>query len=60
MLAEIAGGFRYGVGPYRAASALFDVIGGSNGTCSGTYMCNSLPGYDGPTGLGTPNGLGGF
>jgi len=51
---------RYGVGPYRASSALFDVIGGSNGACSGTYMCNALPGYDGPTGLGTPNGLGAF
>ncbi len=52
---------RYGVGPYRArSSAFFDVIGGSNGACSGTYMCNALPGYDGPTGLGTPNGLGGF
>jgi subtilase family serine protease len=51
---------RYGVGPYRASSGFFDVIGGSNGACGGTYMCNSLPGYDGPTGLGTPNGLGGF
>jgi len=45
---------RYGVGPYRASSALFDVIGGSNGACSGTYMCNALPGYDGPTGLERP------
>ena len=51
---------RYGVGPYRARDALFDVIGGINGVCSGTYMCNALPGYDGPTGLGTPNGLGAF
>ena len=51
---------RYGVGPYRARSGFFDVIGGSNGVCSGTYMCNALPGYDGPTGLGTPNGLGAF
>jgi len=51
---------RDGRGPYRADSAFFDVIGGSNGACSGTYMCNALPGYDGPTGLGTPNGLGGF
>jgi len=51
---------RYGVGPYQASDALFDVIGGSNGKCNGTYMCNALPGYDGPTGLGTPNGLGAF
>jgi hypothetical protein len=32
-----------------------DVTTGSNGTC-GTYICNAGPGYDGPTGLGTPNG----
>jgi hypothetical protein len=24
------------------------------------YLCTAEPGYDGPTGLGTPNGLGGF
>ena len=60
-MAGNASSVRYGVGPYRASSdALFDVIGGSNGVCSGTYMCNGLPGYDGPTGLGTPNGLGAF
>ena len=52
---------RYGVGPYRADSAaLFDVVGGSNGVCGTTYLCTGVPGYDGPTGLGTPNGLGGF
>ena len=32
-----------------------DVTTGSNGTC-GTYICNAGPAYDGPTGLGTPNG----
>jgi len=52
---------RYGVDPYRSSdSALFDVLGGSNGSCGGVYLCTGLPGYDGPTGLGTPNGLGGF
>jgi len=52
---------RYGVDPYRSSdSALFDVLGGSNGSCNGVYLCTGLPGYDGPTGLGTPNGLGGF
>ncbi|HEY3714365.1 MAG TPA: S53 family peptidase [Jatrophihabitantaceae bacterium] len=41
---------------YRAPSAVFDVVGGSNGTnCSNTYLCNAVPGFDGPTGLGTPN-----
>jgi hypothetical protein len=51
---------RYGVDPYRAASAFFDVVGGSNGSCGGSYLCTGVPGYDGPTGLGTPNGLSGF
>lgn len=36
-----------------------DVTSGSNGTCS-TIMCLGVAGYDGPTGLGTPNGLNGF
>jgi subtilase family serine protease len=36
-----------------------DVTTGSTGSC-GTIMCKGVPGYDGPTGLGTPNGTGGF
>ncbi len=39
---------------------LFDVTSGSNGSCGGTYRCTGKPGYDGPTGLGTPDGLGAF
>ena len=46
--------------PYSHTSSLFDVTSGSNGTCSPSYLCTSGPGYDGPTGLGTPNGTGGF
>lgn len=46
-------------GTYANRSFLFDVISGSNGTC-GNYLCNGVPGYDGPTGLGTPNGLTAF
>ena len=38
---------------------LNDIQSGSNGSC-GTYLCNAGVGYDGPTGLGTPNGTGGF
>ncbi len=34
-----------------------DVTSGSNGTC-GTVLCTAGPGWDGPTGLGTPNGIG--
>jgi subtilase family serine protease len=45
--------------PYYAAADLYDVISGSNGAC-GSYLCTAGAGYDGPTGLGTPNGLGGF
>ena len=59
-MAGNASTLRYGVDLYRAGSAFFDVMGGSNGSCGGVYLCNGLPGYDGPTGLGTPNGLGGF
>jgi hypothetical protein len=41
---------------YRDPEKLYDVTSGSNGTnCSGTYLCTAVPGYDGPTGLGTPN-----
>ena len=49
----------YGSYPYAHTSSLFDVTSGSNGNC-GTYLCNGGPGYDGPSGLGTPNGTGGF
>jgi len=45
---------------YANRSALHDVTSGSNGTCSYVRMCKGLAGYDGPTGLGTPNGVGGF
>jgi len=37
-----------------------DVMSGSNGYCGGSIMCRAAAGYDGPTGLGTPNGIGGF
>lgn len=45
--------------PYLNSSNLHDVTSGSNGIC-GTIMCTAGDGYDGPTGLGTPNGTGGF
>ncbi|MBV9021189.1 MAG: S53 family peptidase [Ktedonobacteraceae bacterium] len=44
---------------YSHTSSLNDVTSGSNGNC-GNYLCNAGPGYDGPTGLGTPNGTGAF
>ncbi len=41
-------------------SALYDVISGSNGTCSGASSCQAIAGYDGPTGVGSPLGLSAF
>jgi Fibronectin type III domain len=48
---------------YAGSSQLNDAVGGSNATyysCSITYYCNAVAGYDGPTGLGTPNGTAAF
>ena len=44
------------------SSSLNDVTSGSNGRCSKNYqyICNAGVGYDGPTGWGTPNGIGAF
>jgi subtilase family serine protease len=50
----------YGSYPYSHAGSLFDVTSGSNGSCSGSYLCTAKAGFDGPTGLGTPNGAGAF
>jgi len=46
--------------PYAQRGALNDVTTGSNGTCTPAVLCTAGPGYDGPTGLGTPNGLAAF
>jgi subtilase family serine protease len=50
----------YGSDPYSHAQALHDITSGSNGSCNGTYFCTAGPGYNGPTGLGTPNGIWAF
>jgi hypothetical protein len=44
--------------PYTHTSGLFDVTSGSNGTCAS--WCTAKAGWDGPTGLGTPNGTSAF
>jgi subtilase family serine protease len=59
-LAGNTGSITYGSFPYSHTGSLFDVTSGSNGSCSPAYLCTAGPGYDGPTGLGTPNGTGGF
>ncbi|KOW00112.1 peptidase S8 [Streptomyces sp. NRRL B-1140] len=46
--------------PYANTTALNDVTSGSNGSCTTSYFCTARTGYDGPTGLGTPQGLGAF
>jgi hypothetical protein len=45
---------------YAHTSDFFDVTSGANGSCSPAYLCTAETGYDGPTGLGTPDGIGGF
>jgi hypothetical protein len=50
----------YGSDPYAHTTSLFDVTAGSNGTCNPTYLCTAGTAYDGPTGLGTPNGATAF
>jgi prepilin-type N-terminal cleavage/methylation domain-containing protein len=42
---------------YANSSKFRDVTAGSNGSCNGTSMCTAKIGYDGPTGLGSPNFL---
>jgi subtilase family serine protease len=53
--------------PYQHRTHLFDITTGTNAltntpakVCGSTYMCVAKPGYDAPTGLGTPNGIAGF
>jgi subtilase family serine protease len=52
---------------YRHESDFFDITKGNNvlfGTparaCGDDYLCVAKPGYDAPTGLGTPDGIAGF
>ena len=45
---------------YSRTANLFDVTTGKNGTCAAKTLCTAAKGADGPTGLGTPNGVGAF
>jgi len=60
----LAGGVGSGVVantvPYGHSSSLRDITSGNNGSCPTSQWCNVRVGWDGPTGLGVPNGLGGF
>lgn len=44
---------------YQNTKKLYDVTTGTNGSC-GAPLCTAGKGWDGPTGLGTPNGIGAF
>jgi subtilase family serine protease len=59
-LAGNAASITYGSFSYSHLTSLFDIISGSNGSCSGSYLCSAVSGFDGPTGNGTPNGTGAF
>lgn len=63
-LAGNASSQNYAAGIWAAggSSSLNDITKGSNGTCPKRiqYICQAGPGYDGPTGWGTPNGIGAF
>jgi subtilase family serine protease len=51
------GPVHFASGIYNHSTALFDVRTGHNGTCGNSYLCTAKPEYDGPTGLGTPDGI---
>jgi subtilase family serine protease len=46
--------------PYAHTANLNDVTAGNNGSCSPSLLCTAAAGWDGPTGLGTPNGIAAF
>ncbi|MEY9893615.1 hypothetical protein ABIA31_007295 [Catenulispora sp. MAP5-51] len=45
---------------YQHTSNFYDVTSGNDGSCSPSYLCTAGTGYDGPTGIGTPNGIAGL
>jgi len=62
-----ASSLTYGSYPYTHTGSLWDITSGSNGRCTAgkrstgaAYLCTAGFGYDGPTGLGTPFGVGAF
>jgi len=42
------------------ASDFYDVTSGTNGSCGSATICKAAAGFDGPTGVGSPLGLGAF
>ncbi|HVN68230.1 MAG TPA: peptidase S8 [Candidatus Binatia bacterium] len=50
----------WGLKKKKYKKELHDITTGNNGSCSPSYLCTAGKGYDGPTGWGTPNGIGAF
>jgi hypothetical protein len=54
---SLEGGYAF----YQDPGSLFDVTSGNNGSCTppvlDEYLCNAGIGYDGPSGMGTPDGI---
>lgn len=46
--------------PYARSGSLNDINQGINGYCSPDLLCGAATGWDGPTGLGTPDGVAAF
>jgi subtilase family serine protease len=59
-LAGNTASINYGSYSYTHRTSLYDVVTGSNGSCGGLYLCTGVAGFDGPTGNGTPHGIGAF
>ena len=46
---------------YQHTANFYDVTSGKDASsCSPSYLCTAGTGYDGPTGIGTPNGIAGL
>ncbi|WP_323748142.1 hypothetical protein [Catenulispora rubra] len=45
---------------YQHTANFYDVTSGNDGSCSPSYLCTAGVGYDGPTGIGTPDGITGL
>jgi hypothetical protein len=55
-----AGSVRGASSAYAGTGAFNAVLSGTNGHCNPAYLCSAGPGYNGPAGMGTPNGTGGL
>jgi len=55
LFAKTGQGAATGEYAWTHTSNFYDVTSGSNGSCSPSVLCNAGAGWDGPTGVGTPN-----